>query len=94
MEDVLLLQQNCVIVLKHDGVIKYIKTIRYRASDCKLIINNCNLTESTIVRTAAFKSEYDVTCSSLDNSITKSVLETILTYRKTDIQKLCGKGEC
>ena len=52
-----------------------------------------NILEPTIVRTAAFKAEYDVKCDSLNNNSTKTFLQTVLVTRKLKLQKICGKGK-
>ena len=50
--------------------------------------------EPTMVRTAAFKAEYDVKCDSLNNNSAKTFLQTVLVTRKLKLQKICGKGKC
>ena len=44
------------------------------------------------MRTAAFQSQYDVTCESLKDSLTKDYLQTLLEHKTDEVQKFCGKG--
>ena len=42
------------------------------------------------MRTAAFQSQYDVTCDSLKDSLTN--LQTLLEHKKDEVQKFCKEG--
>ena len=50
------------------------------------------IVESAIVRTAAFQLQYDVTCDSFKDSLTKDYLQTLLEHKTDEVQKFCGKG--
>ena len=47
---------------------------------------------SPIVKTAAFQSEYDVACESLNNHLSKVSFQTILAHRRDELQKICARG--
>ena len=49
--------------------------------------------ESPIVRIAAFKVDYEVKCSSLNSNSSKSVVSTVLSHRRKELQKICGEGK-
>ena len=44
------------------------------------------------MRTAAFQSQYNVTCDSFKDSLTKDYLQTLLEHKKDKVQKFCKEG--
>ena len=50
------------------------------------------IVESVVLRTAVFQSEYDLSCNSLDDPLTKDYLQTLLEHKTDEMQKFCGTG--
>ena len=45
------------------------------------------------MRAAAFQSEYDVACDTLNDNLSNASLHTIMAHRRDELQKICGEGE-